>query len=82
MAKHKYRISHPKPGESEFTGTMGRSTSGIPEARPKSALSASDEARLARITDETDPQHKLNLRIWFGETPKRTAAQVEGDDRS
>jgi len=78
----KYKNAHPKPGESEYTGTMGRSTSGIPEARPESALSASDEARLARITDETDPERKYNKRIWLGETPERTEAQVEGDERS
>lgn len=78
----KYKNAHPKPGESEYTGRLGASTSGIPEDRPRSALSASDTARLARITDLQDPQHKFNERIWFGETPERTPAQVEGDERS
>jgi hypothetical protein len=78
----KFKNAHPKPGETEYTGRMGRSTSGIPEDRPHSALSASDQARLARITDEADRERKFNERIWFGETPERTAAQVEGDERS
>jgi hypothetical protein len=78
----RYKYARPKVGESEYTGRMGASTSGIPEDRPQSALSASDEARLNRITDLSDPQRKFNERIWFGETPERTAAQEEGDLRS
>lgn len=76
MPKPKTRL---QPGETEYEGTMGASTSGIPEKRPESALSASDEARLARITDLNDPHRRLNYRIWHGETPQRTPEQVEGD---
>ena len=57
----KYKFAHPRAGESEYTGTMGASTSGIPEDRPQAALSASDEARLNRITDPADRQRKLNV---------------------
>ena len=80
MARYKY--ARPKPGESEYDGRMGRSTSGIPEDRPDSALSASDEARLNRITDPSDRTRKFNERIWYGETPEPTPEQVEGDARS
>jgi hypothetical protein len=79
MGKPKTRL---KPGETEYEGTMGASTTGIPESRPESALSASDQARLARISDLNDPHRRLNLRIWHGETPHRTPEQVEGDKRS
>jgi hypothetical protein len=79
MGKPKTRL---KPGETEYTGTMGASTTGIPESRPESALSASDQARLARISDLNDPHRKFNSRIWHGETPQRTPEQVEGDKRS
>lgn len=78
----KYKNARPKAGESEYTGRMGRSTSGIPEDRPESALSASDQARLNRITDPSDRERKYNKRVWLGETPERTEAQVEGDERS
>ena len=78
----KYKNARPKPLETEYTGRMGRSTSGIPEGRPQSALSASDEARLHRITDPSDKRRKLNTRIWHGETPSRSPEQVEGDLRS
>jgi len=74
--------SHPKPGETDYNGTMYRSTSGIPQFRHASALSASDEARLARLTDPVDVQRKRNDRIWKGESAKRTWAQVEGDRRA
>jgi hypothetical protein len=56
---------------------MGRSTTGIPEDRPESALSASDEARLERISDRQDRARKINDRIWYGEGPKKTPAQAE-----
>jgi hypothetical protein len=78
----RYKNAHPKPGESEYSGRMGRSTSGIPEDRPDAALSASDEARLNRITDPSDRARRFNQRIWYGETPERTPEQVEGDERS
>lgn len=71
-----------KPGETEYTGTMGASTTGIPEARPESALSASDQERLMRLADPDDPHRRLNYRIWHGEMPHRTPEQVEGDKRS
>lgn len=79
MPKPKTRL---KPGETEYEGTMGASTTGIPEARPESALSASDQLRLMRLADPDDPHRRLNYRIWNGETPHRTPEQVEGDKRS
>jgi len=75
----RYKNAHPQPNETEYTGTMGRSTSGVPAARPKTALSASDQMRLSRLTDENDPDRRVNWRIWQGETPERTPEQVEGD---
>jgi len=78
----RFRNARPKAGESEYNGRMGRSTTGIPEDRPENALSASDEARLDKISDRNDRARRLNYRIWFGETPERSAAQVEGDERS
>lgn len=78
----KYKNARPKAGETEYGGTMGRSTTGVPEKRPRSALSASDELRLARLTDPQDSGRRLNYRVWYGETPKKSAAQKEGDLRS
>ena len=77
-----YKNARPKAGESEYSGTMGRSTTGIPEARPNAALSASDRARLQRIAAPNDPARRFNWRIWFGETPEKTERQEEGDLRS
>jgi hypothetical protein len=78
----RFKFSHPKPGETEYGGRMGGGTAGVPEDRPESALSASDEMRLSRTTDPNDRKRRFNLRVWRGETPVRTPAQVEGDLRS
>jgi hypothetical protein len=75
----RYKNARPKAGESEFTGTMGRSTTGVPEARPDSALSASDRMRLSRISAPGDKNRRFNERIWHGETPEPTPEQAEGD---
>ena len=75
----RYKNARPLPGETEYTGTQGRSDSGVSSRKPRAALSASDQMRLSRLTDERDPDHRVNLRIWNGETPERTPAQEEGD---
>jgi hypothetical protein len=77
-----YRNARPKAGESEYTGRMGRSTTGIPEDRPEAALSAADEARLLRISDRNDEGRRFNERIWHGEAPEKSARQIEGELRS
>lgn len=78
----KYKNARPLAGETEYTGTMGRGTAGVSSRKPEAALSASDQERLMRLTDPDDPDRRLNWRIWRGETPERTPAQVEGDERS
>lgn len=75
----RYKNARPLPGETEFTGVQGRSTSGVSSRKPEAALSASDQMRLSRITDPNDPDRRLNMRVWNGETPERTLAQEEGD---
>jgi len=67
-------------GESEFSGKAGPAGVGI--RKPKTALSASDQLRLARLTGTTDPQAPISDRVWYGEGPTRTARQAEGDERS
>jgi len=75
----KYKRARPLPGETEFTGTQGRSDSGVSSRKPAAALSASEQMRLSRLTDPNDPDRKINRRIWHGETPEPTPAQAEGD---
>lgn len=63
--------------ETEYGGEMG--PAGVPAQRPRTALSASDEARLLRLTGTLDPKAPRSDRVWNGEAVEKTAAQKEGE---
>lgn len=66
------------PGEgTEYSGVSG--PAGIPKHRPRSALSASDQARLDRIVGVRDPKAPVSDRVWNGEAIEKTQRQREGE---
>jgi hypothetical protein len=74
MARPRTRLL---PGESEYSGKAGPAGVGI--RKPQKAVSASDEARLARLTGTKDPKAPINDRVWYGEAPRKTERQRRGD---
>jgi hypothetical protein len=62
---------------SEYTGEFG--PTGVPLHKPQRAVTASEEARMARLTGLKDPAEPINWRVWYGEGLEKTARQVEGD---
>ena len=63
----------------EYTGVMG--PAGVPAFKKRSALSASEQARLMRLTGTTDPQAEISWRHWLGEAVEPNSRQVEGERR-
>lgn len=66
-------------GGTEYTGLMG--PAGVPAFRPRRALSASDQARLMRLTGTLDPQAPISWRHWYGQKVEKTAREIEGERR-
>jgi hypothetical protein len=66
-------------GGSEYTGVMG--PAGVPAHRPKRALSASDQARLMRLTGTLDPAAPISDRHWNGQAVEKSAKELEGERR-
>lgn len=64
----------------EYTGRMG--PAGVPAERPRSALSASDQARLMRLTGTFDPQAPISWRHWHGQAVEKSARELEGESQS
>ena len=62
----------------EYNGKMG--PAGVPKYRPVRALTASDRARLLRLTGKLDPEAPVSVMVWNGEDVKRTVRQEVGDE--
>jgi hypothetical protein len=65
---------------SEYTGRMG--PAGVPAKRPRAALSASDQARLMRLTGTLDPEAPISDRHWYGQNVEKSARELEGERQS
>jgi len=67
-------------GGSEYTGVMG--PAGVPKYKKRKALSASEEARLMRLTGTRDPQAPISWRHWNGQKVDKSAREIEGENQS
>lgn len=63
----------------EYTGVTG--PAGVPAHRPRRALSASDQARLMRLTGTLDPQAPISDRHWYGQAVDKSDRELEGERR-
>jgi len=66
-------------GGTEYTGVIG--PAGVPAFKPRAALSASEEARLMRLTGTRDPQAPISWRHWNGQKVEKSAREIEGERR-
>jgi len=64
----------------EYTGRTG--PAGVPLHRSRKALSASDRARLMRLTGTFDPQAPISNRHWNGQAVTKSAREIEGERQS
>lgn len=72
--------NRPAAKDTEYGGLMG--PAGVPVRRPKKALSASDEARLMRLTGTRDPAAPISDRVWNGQSATKSPRELEGEARS
>ena len=63
--------------ESEYDGIRG--PAGVAKYRPPARLTASDKARLERLTGTHDPQAELSERIWNGQNIDKSDRELEGE---
>jgi hypothetical protein len=63
--------------DSEYTGVTG--PAGVPAFKDRRALSASEEARLMRLTGTRDPLAPISWRHWRGQAVEKSAREIEGE---
>jgi hypothetical protein len=67
----------PEPTESEYDGIRG--PAGVPKYRREATLTASDKARLERLTGTHDPKAPLSDRVWNGQNIHKSDRELEGE---
>lgn len=67
-------------GETEYTGLTG--PAGVPFRKRRRSLSASEQARLMRLTGTLDPTAPISDRHWNGQAVEKSAREIEGERQS
>jgi YD repeat-containing protein len=63
--------------ESEYDGARG--PAGVPKRKTERTLTASQKARLERLTGTHDPQAEISRRVWNGQNRHKSDRELEGE---